>query len=366
MEGRFGRESCLSRLLQSLGEKLIMAHRNIIVVGASLGGVEALPRLAAQLPRDLEAAVLVVMHMSPNAPSYLAPRLDAEGPLRAAAAVDGEEIVPGRIYVAVPDHHLAIDEHRIRLTRGPRESHARPSVDVLFRSAAYHHGPRVIGVVLTGLLDDGTAGLWSIKDCGGVAIVQSPAEALQPSMPSSALRHVDVDHTLAIAEMPDILHSLTREKLSEPEPRAMSNRNLAIETRIALGENALQHGVRAIGTPSFYTCPECYGSMIAIEDGSFRRFRCHTGHGFTPAALAQEGLARVEQTLWSALAQLEEHEVLLSELEKEARERARLEEAARYAAQATEARHLAARVRTLALAPALEGHDGESADPAHS
>lgn len=331
-----------------------MAHRNIIVVGASLGGVTALPQLMAGLSPDLHAAVLVVIHRAANSPGFLEQQLDRVSPLRAAAAVDGEEVEPGRIYVAAPDRHLLIEGSRVRLSRGPRESHARPAIDALFRSAAYYHGPRVIGVVLTGLLDDGTAGLWAIKDRGGVAIVQSPDEAPHPSMPLSALQHVDIDHTLPIAEMPEVLLSLTRETLHRPEAAAM-NENIEIETRIAMEDNALLKGVRALGQPSFYTCPECHGSMVAIQEGTFRRFRCHTGHAFSSKALLEGGLPQIEKTLWAALAQLEEHEVLLSEMERQARQQSRPGEAAEYVAQGVETRLLVEQVRALALDPAL-GH----------
>src|SRR5262249_42670923 len=185
-----------------------MAHRDLIVIGASLGGFDALPRLVEGLPEDLPAAVLVVQHISPNAPSYLAERLNRAGPLQATQAIDGERLRPGRIYVGVPNRHLMIEHDQIRLSRGPKESHARPSIDVLFRSAALYAGPRAIGLILTGRLDDGTAGLWAIKDRGGIAIVQSPQEAAHSSMPESAIAHVAVDYTLPISDIPNILRSL--------------------------------------------------------------------------------------------------------------------------------------------------------------
>lgn len=329
-----------------------MAHRDIIVMGASLGGVDALPRVVARLPRDLGAAVLIVLHMAPGAPSYLADRLDSAGSLRTAAAVDGEPITPNRIYVAVPDRHLMLEGNRIRLSRGPRESHARPSVDVLFRSAAICCGRRVIGVILTGMLDDGTAGLWAIKDRGGVAIVQSPEEAAYPSMPLSASRHVTVDHTLSLAELPDVLRALTKEEIREKEGSVV-NEKLDTENRIALGDNALERGVRALGPPAFYTCPECSGSMVAIQNAPIKRYRCHTGHAFTADALADRGLPRIEQSLWAALAQLEEQEVLLRELEASACDHGDAGNAAQYAAQATDLRGLAARLRELAMDSAL-------------
>ncbi|HEU4625485.1 MAG TPA: chemotaxis protein CheB [Steroidobacteraceae bacterium] len=330
-----------------------MAHRDIIVIGTSLGGVEALPRLVAALPANLQAAVLVVMHLAPHAHSFLADRLDQVGPLRAAAAIDGEKLEHGRIYVPVVDHHLMIEGDRVRLTRGPRESHARPSVDVLFRSAAYFCGPRVVGVVLTGMLDDGTSGLWSIKDRGGVAIVQSPDEAPEPGMPRSALRHVEVDYTLRIDQMPDVLESLQHEEVPDPPPRTTRNSLLAVETRVALGENARDSGMAALGEQSFFTCPICQGSMIAVHDGSFRRFRCHTGHGFTPASLAEQSLEQVERSLFAAMAQLEEYEVLLHELEQDALANGRADAAARFRREAQGIRQLVLRTRELAIDPSL-------------
>ena len=210
-----------------------MGDRDIIVVGASLGGYNALPQFAASLPKDFAAAVLVVMHMDPNDSNWLAERVARASALPSAAAVKKEELRPGRIYVAIPDHHLMIQGSRIRLTRGPRENHSRPSIDALFRSAAYECGSRVIGVVLTGQLDDGTAGLWAIKDRGGLAIVQSPEEAAYPSMPASALRHVKTDYTLPLRDMPTVLHKLTQEVAHRMESCVMPDENLEVETRIA-------------------------------------------------------------------------------------------------------------------------------------
>jgi len=328
------------------------------VIGTSLGGVEALPRLVAGLPADLPAAVLIVQHVLPSSPNFLAERLDAVGPLAAKAAVDSEPLLPGRIYVAVADHHLMVEDDRVRLTRGPRESHARPSIDVLFRSAAYYAGPRVIGIVLTGTLDDGTAGLWAIKDRGGIAIVQSPEEARYPAMPCNALRHVNVDHTLRLDDIPNILRSLTREQLEVTE-RSM-NKRFEVETQIALGENALQHGVRALGAPSFYTCPECHGSMVVIEEGSITRFRCHTGHAYSESALLARTLPNVEATLWAALAQAEERQTLLQELAQ--RSRSAAEATQSYAEEVRRMQHLTEKIRELATDPVLSRSNDETGE----
>ena len=289
-----------------------MAHRDIIVVGASLGGPDALTRLVSGLTPDLPAAVLIVQHTAPKQRSYLAEILDAAGPLRARPAIDGERLERGRIYVAVPDRHLMVEGDNVRLSRGPKESHARPSVDVLFRSAAHSAGSRVVGIVLTGQLDDGTAGLWAIKDRGGLAIVQSPQEAAYPSMPASALKHVDIDYTLQISDIPRILTSLTREALSGGEETVSDK--LQIETRIALDDKAFHREVLRLGKPSFYTCPDCSGSMVLIEEGSIKRFRCHTGHGFSEQALLEQSSIRIEEILFEALAKMEERQALLLEL----------------------------------------------------
>ena len=336
-----------------------MAHRDIIVIGTSLGGFEALPRLVAGLPEELAAAVLIVQHIAPTSPSYLAERLSRAGPLRATPAIDGEPLEPGRIYVPLPDRHLMIDQGHVRLSRGPKESHARPSVDVLFRSAAVYGGQRVIGVVLTGQLDDGTAGLWAIKDRGGTTVVQSPADAEYPSMPASALEHVKVDYNLPIADIPNILRSLTRESIQVGE--AQVNEKIALETQIALDGKALDRGVRSIGRQSFYTCPDCHGSMVMVEEGSIKRYRCHTGHGFSERALADQSRVKIEETLWAALAQMEERATLLRELADRADVPAQT--ASRYRAELKELQHMSRQVRELTQGtlfnPALEERRSE-------
>ena len=326
-----------------------MPHRDVIVVGASLGGWDAVPKLVSGFSETLDASVLIVMHTAMPGSNF-ARRLDAAGPLRAAAAKDGEELRPGRIYVAIAEHHLMVEGRSVRLSRGPRESHARPSIDVLFRSAAYSCGSRVIGIVLTGRLDDGTAGLWAIKDRGGTAIVQLPDEAAEPSMPLNATKYVDVDFKLAIKDMPAVLDSLTRETVQHLESTSMPDQRIEIETKIARGENALELGVRTLGAPSFQTCPECHGSMVAIDDGHFRRYRCHTGHAFSPAVLEERIRRSVEDTLYSALAQLEQYEVLLNELQAQ---RSADEGGPASGTQRTRFRNLIQQVRDLAMSIAV-------------
>src|SRR5918995_987625 len=187
----------------------LLPNRDIIVMGASAGGLSAFNRIIKQLPEDSNATVFIVWHVSPYSTSILPEILNRAGKLKSKHPKDGEPIELGKIYIAPPDHHLLLEPGRIRLTKGPRENRFRPAIDPLFRSAAQVYGPAAIGVILTGNLDDGTAGLWAIKQLGGTAIVQDPAEAMFPAMPTSALAHVRVDHTVPLAAIAPLLIRLT-------------------------------------------------------------------------------------------------------------------------------------------------------------
>jgi two-component system chemotaxis response regulator CheB len=320
-------------------------RRDVILVGASAGGVDAITRLVASLPADLEAAVLIVLHMAAEFPrSSFADRLNAVGALRVAEAVDGERIHKNRIYLCVPDRHLLLDGDRTRLSRGPKENHARPAVDALFRSAAQTCGPRAIGVVLTGQLDDGTAGLWAIKDRGGLALVQEPAEASYRSMPESALRQVSVDYTLKISDMGPALRALTREEVVVADEPDKQRTSLEVENSIAHGQNGLDNGVLTLGEATVYTCPDCHGVMFNACTGGIVRFRCHTGHSYTARALAAYSLPEIENNLWTALAHMEEREILMRQM-GEADER--------FTSQAHLVQQLRLRLRSLLDDPAL-------------
>ncbi len=292
-----------------------MALKDIIVIGASAGGFEALKKLVGGLPKDLAAAVFVVWHLPANAHGVLPSVLGKEGTLPAAHGVDGEEISTGRIYVAPPDHHLLVEENRVRITKGPKENRFRPAVDTLFRSAAYACGARVIGVVLSGALDDGTAGLWTIKHRGGTAIVQEPADAEFSSMPESALRQVDVDYAVPVSEMGALLTRLTGEQILEAREITMNeNKKTEIEVRIAAEESGFEVGVMNLGEISPFTCPDCHGALIKIKDGKIARFRCHTGHAFSADTLLANMTERIEDSMWSAMREMEESVMLLREM----------------------------------------------------
>jgi two-component system chemotaxis response regulator CheB len=295
-----------------------MAYRNIVVVGASAGGIPALQRLIAGLPSTFSAAVCVVLHIAAYAPNLLPDILARAGPMPATPAVDKEPVMQGHIYVAPPDRHLLLEDNHLRVTRGPKENRVRPSVDVLFRSAAYAFGPRAIGIVLSGMLDDGTAGAWAIKDRGGIVIVQSPQEAEHASMPESALQHVDVDYTLPVTDMPGLLLRLTGESIDVAE-HSKSAESLGIETRIALDGNAFQEGVMQLGEISPNTCPECQGVLLKIKEGVITRYRCHTGHAYSLRTLFASINEEVEKTLWSSLRAADERILLLQEIMEECR-----------------------------------------------
>ena len=201
----------------------LVVRRDLVVVGASAGGVSALESLVGGISKDFQGAILVVLHIPPWAPSKLAPILSRSGPLPATEVGAREHIEPGHIYVAAPDHHLLVDDHHIVRWKGPAEDRHRPSINALFRSAAVTHGVRVTGVVLSGTLSDGTAGLWWVKKFGGIAVVQEPAEAEFSDMPRSALAHVEIDYVLGATEMGAFLSELVNSDIGQPaSPEALA------------------------------------------------------------------------------------------------------------------------------------------------
>lgn len=295
-----------------------MATKDIIVVGASAGGMEALAKLVAGLPEGLPAAVFVVWHTAPGVKSILPRVLKKAGTLPALHPADGDPIKPGTIYVAPADHHMLLERGYIRVTKGPKENRFRPAIDPLFRSAAYVYGPRVIGVVLTGGLDDGTAGLWTIKLRGGVAVVQEPSEAVIDSMPLSALSNVEVDHKLPVSEIGPLLGRLAQ----QPAPAARElpadeQRKTRQEIKIAQEEHGLEENIMEFGELSPFTCPECRGVLTQLREGSILRFRCHTGHAFSANTLLESSAEQVEARLWDAVRAIDETVMLLNAMGEE-------------------------------------------------
>jgi len=292
-----------------------MAKKNIIVIGASAGGFDAIRQLTSALPADLNAAIFIVWHMSPDVRGVLPQVISRQKKLLAVNAADNEPIMLNRIYVAPPDRHMILEEGHVRVTRGPKENRFRPAVDPLFRSAAYIYGARVIGIVLSGALDDGTAGLWTVKNRGGTAIVQEPNDAEIPSMPENALEYVDVDYKVPVSEMAALLARLVEEEAEEiKQSDGDENKKLGIEVRIALEAEALQQGVLNLGERTPYTCPECHGALSAIRDGELIRYRCHTGHAFSVDSLLNSVTEKIEDSLWNAIRGFEESMLLLNQL----------------------------------------------------
>jgi len=295
-----------------------MLHRDVIVIGASSGGVQALTKVLAALPADLPAAIFVVLHVRPDAPRQLPTILNRVGRLPAAHAVDSEPIRQARIYVAPPGQQMYIHNGRIAVRRGPSENMHRPAIDPLFRTAAHQYGVRVIGVVLSGARDDGSAGLLAVKRGGGIAVVQDPDDAQVRDMPANAKERAQVDYSVPADEIGPLLVSLVA---NEAAARTLP-REVALETV----EEAEQPGeaLRSdeLGRPSPFTCPECSGSLWEIDDGKGgTRYRCRVGHAYAPDSMVAAQGESVERALWVALRALEERVALLSTLAARARER---------------------------------------------
>ena len=290
-------------------------EERIVVVGASAGGISSLKALVAGLPAGFPGALFVVLHIPPDSVSTLPAILSSAGPLPATHARDGETIQPGRIYVAPPDHHLLIDDDRVGVKKGPKENRFRPSVDALFRSAAYSAGPRVIGVVLSGALDDGTSGLWTVKRLCGIAIVQRPEEAAFDSMPLSALKQVAIDYSVAAAEIGPLVAKLATSPLSETPEVAVDEQNrLKTEVSIAGNGDAFPKGIMGMGDLTPFTCPECHGVLVTLAEGGMDRFRCHTGHAYTASALLAGVMQAIGEGYYKVMRALEEATMLLDHM----------------------------------------------------
>lgn len=333
-----------------------MAALPVIGIGASAGGVEAMRVLFKHLPEDLAAAVLVVLHMSAHSPSRLDAVLAAVTRLPVETAQDGVRLRPGHVYVAIPDRHLLVEGGRLRLSRGPKECRARPAVDVLFRSLAVDCGPLAAGVVLSGTLDDGTAGLWSLKEHGGRTLAQDPADAMHPGMPESAIEHVAVDTVAGAAELAQELAAWARRATSSPTSAPPALEGHKMESTIAAEANALQKGVLELGTLSKFTCPDCHGVLVEIQEGRVVRFRCHTGHAFSLKTLLAEVNSAIDNGLWATLRAIEERLLLLRQMAELARQRGAPEEAEKCEQQADLLGEPIKTMRSLVLDAKLFGH----------
>lgn len=333
---------------------LQISNFKVVACGASAGGVEALSGLFQFIPTDLPAAFFVVLHIPAHSHSELDHVLRRVTGMPVIVPEDGALIEPSTVYVATSDRHLMVDGGRIRVTRGPKESRMRPAIDVLFRSAASAFGNRAIGVLLSGTLDDGTAGLWAIKDKGGLTFVQDPQEAIFDSMPQSAIDNVQVDFVGSLAQLAmKIQSSMTP---AQHEERSSSGRH-AIENLIAAEGNGLKAGVMKLGLVSKYTCPDCHGVLVQIEEGRIVRFRCHTGHAYSLQTLLAEVKESIDTGLWTTLRAIEEHVMLLKQAAGLAEDADRQEDAQQFWHLAEEAERDLKPVRALLMAPESLGHD---------
>ena len=342
-----------------------MPARDIVVIGASAGGIDPLRRIAAGLPPDLPAALFVVLHTAPWFPSALPEILTRSGRLVAGHAKDGESIRHGRIYVAPPDHHLVLSKGKVRLSLGPRENWHRPAIDVLFRSAAESFGPRVIGVMLSGVLHDGILGLMRVKSHGGVVIVQDPDETLYPTMALTAMQHVDVDHVVTAAQIPPLIEKFATMVTAMPVPNEPTESSP--QTPDLKGKEAAEAIAEASGQATGFMCPECGGSLWEAFEGGLVHYHCHVGHVFTPENLLMGQGGTIERNLWGAVRTLQEQAALLLRSAERARRSGDESTGRRLTLRARRVEEKANRVgAVLEQVMKAEPYDVESLDPAAS
>jgi two-component system, chemotaxis family, protein-glutamate methylesterase/glutaminase len=324
------------------GEESV-TNRDIVVIGGSAGAVRPLGELLAALPPDFPAAISVVLHLSPLTGEWLSGHLQKFTPLPVHSPGTSLEIKPGRVLVARPDHHLILQRERAIVSRGPRENMWRPAIDVLFRSAAVAHDSKVIGVLMSGELDDGTAGLQAIKACGGVVVVQDPQDAANFAMPATALTNVAIDHTVSLRDLPSLLSRLVEEDAS---PRPVVPEQMKREALMALAPQESVALMQEHGAPSPLSCPDCGGPLWSVgEDNA--RYRCLIGHAFHLNSLVQGADEAIERTLWAAIRLFEQRVNLSRMLGEQERRQGRAARAGIYEGRAQEAHEHAQRLRDL-------------------
>jgi two-component system chemotaxis response regulator CheB len=329
-----------------------MANYQVVAVGASAGGFQALVELAKGLPGDFPVAVLVTIHLHPGASNVLPDLIDRAGSLRAAYAREGDEIAPGCIYIAPPDAHLLVERKRAIVRRGPRENGSRPAIDPMFRSVAATYGSHAIGVILSGALNDGSSGLQAIKTCGGLAVVQDPGDAAYAEMPTSALAATPVDHVVPLREMVPLLRRLVAQRVPSETPPSPE---LQREVAIAAQRDSDIATIDRLGERSVLTCPECHGLLWEIQDGNLVRYRCHVGHAFTLQSLEAEQATELDRAMSSALRALSERIHLVRRLADEARKMQHERMAGRWESRAREYEQQAGVIRAALVKRAENG-----------
>jgi len=288
--------------------------KNVITIGASAGGLSAVSALLTSLPEDLDAAVFIVIHISKAAiEENIISLLNKKSKLKVSIPKNGTKIENGKVYLAPVDHHMMLSEDTIITSRGAKENHWRPSIDVLFRTAAAAYSSCVTGIILTGLLDDGTSGMIAIKSAGGTCIVQEPEEAEYADMPQSVINNIDVDYRVSLVDMPYILADLySRADCVKGEVPAA----LKLESEITLRMSSSYEETSKLGKPTALTCPDCGGILTKITENGNTRYRCFTGHVYSEEVLGGEYIDKVEEALWVAIRMMEERRNFISGLEE--------------------------------------------------
>jgi two-component system chemotaxis response regulator CheB len=285
--------------------------KRIIVIGASAGGFKAVSELISVIPDGLNTAILVVIHLSQTSQVDIIQNYFDKGHYNCIIPEDNETITAGHLYIAPPDYHMLVNGQSICLTKGAHENRWRPSVDGLFRSAAAEYNSKVIGIVLSGMLDDGTSGMWAIKQCGGICIVQEPAEAEYPDMPNSVLNNMEIDHRVPVKEMGYIIDDIFSKP--EPEPVAVPE-EIKLEAAITVRLLSDITELEKIGVHSNYTCPDCGGGLFEMKNEPALRYRCFTGHVYTATTLLQKQNEQLEESVWISIRMLEERRNLLLQM----------------------------------------------------
>jgi two-component system chemotaxis response regulator CheB len=282
-------------------------RRDTVVVGASMGGLAALRTVLAGLPADFAGAIFIVQHVAPDASPQLASLLQTVCRLPVRTVEAPEPIGRGQVYVAPPDRHLIVWGEQVLVTGEPRENRARPSINQLFRAAAASRSSRTVGVLLTGRLDDGIAGLTAIKRCSGVTIVQDPADAEYPDLPRRALADMSVDYVLPAAALGGLLATLA----AEPAPAANVPNDVLIEAEMSLPRGSTALDVAAVGKPTLISCPSCGGPLWKVGEEPAERYRCSVGHALSTHSLLLEQAEEIERVLWTAVRTLDERAAVL-------------------------------------------------------
>ncbi|AMM51789.1 hypothetical protein TH61_12210 [Rufibacter sp. DG15C] len=330
-----------------------LPHHEIIVIGTSAGGMAVLCDLLSQLPKDLPAAIFIVQHLARDSNAeVLVDRLNKITPLTCQVAQHEQAIEMGHVYFVPQDNHLLLQKGKMLVTKGPRENLFRPAIDPLFRSAAAAYGPRVIGIVLTGMLQDGTVGMEMIKRSGGITMVQKPEDAEYPDMPLSVLHEVEVDYVVSISEMGALLEELVFVPASSsneiPEDITFE---ATIAERVMLDSGEIGQ-IDLLGTRAPYSCPDCGGALWEVSQGHIKHFRCHAGHSFTAEALLNANIDSIEETLWIALRMLEERRTMLSAMAEQDRKKGHNAWSVSQQERADELKVHIARIRRLLLSNA--------------